>query len=363
MCGIAFAYDYNGEPVNNGILNLFDDQRHRGTQGFGYYDGINDHLVHAATEDRIINQLCKTESNLILFHHRFPTSTINVKRAAHPFTTKQYFGDTQYILVHNGHIRNSWALKEEHTKLGIKYYSELEDGTFNDSEALLWDMALTLEGRQDKLKAYGGIAFICLKREGDKLTKINFGRNTNPLTIYRDKNGLALSSEGFADTTTSNTLYTFNVELKRLTTKYFEVPSNAPYVAPTYAPNYAQGWGTYKDYKRDYEDEYDYHYETPKSYTDAYYEDYEDEYETWLLKHDPEVENKALQYILVAEGNFTKALEAAEQDYENMFDGEGYPVDSQKAVLLEHTIAALEEDPEYTTEASISSRWSSLWPA
>src|SRR5258708_5853048 len=104
MCGIIYSHNFEGLPVNNDVLQQYDKQKTRGQQGFGIFDGQKMNMIHAAKEDKILKWLCRYDSNLLLMHHRFPTSTINVKRAAHPFSTKKYLGDTQYILVHNGSI-------------------------------------------------------------------------------------------------------------------------------------------------------------------------------------------------------------------------------------------------------------------
>lgn len=152
-----------------------------------------------------------------MFHHRFPTSTDNVKNACHPFSTRDFF-PTNYVLVHNGHIANASSLKTEHEKLGIVYYSTQPDGSFNDSEALLWDVALYLEGKQDELKAYGGIAFICLGMPNDKRksTRLYFGRNSNPINMVLNDAMIMLSSEGEGIETTPNTLYTYNYRSHKL---------------------------------------------------------------------------------------------------------------------------------------------------
>lgn len=223
MCGIVYVHDFDGKPVNNKVLNIFDAQRSRGTQGFGLFDGQEKNMVHASKEDRILKWLVKYDSNLILFHHRYPTSTVNVKKAAHPFSTKDHFGDTQYILVHNGHIGNASELRTAHEKMGIKYHSKLGDKTFNDSEALCWDLALTLEGKQSSLEAYGGVAFVCLKLVKGELEKMYFGRNGNPLKLKRDEHGISLSSEGEGEMVEMHQLYTYNYKLNRLTTKSFNI--------------------------------------------------------------------------------------------------------------------------------------------
>lgn len=195
-------------------------------------------MVHAAKEDNILKWLVKYDSNLLLMHHRFPTSTINVKRAAHPFSTKKHFGKAQYILVHNGSIRNAEELFAEHSTAGIRYHSILQDLTFNDSEALLWDFALFMEGKQPELKARGGIAFICLKLEKGKLTKMYFARNSNPLNMLRTKQGISLSSEGVGESIEPDMLYTWNYGLRRLTSKKLTIPSNVYQSAKTYSSNY-----------------------------------------------------------------------------------------------------------------------------
>ena len=172
----------------------------------------------------------KHHSDFVMFHHRWPTSTANVRRAAHPFSTGDYFGDTKYVLVHNGHVGNSYALKDNHEKLGITYTSELEDGSFNDSESLLWDVALTLEGKQEKLEAYGGIAFVAAKVVGGEITHLYFAKNAGrPLNLHRQKEGLLLSSEGPGEEIDDNKLYTYNYQLNRLTSRYLRVPAYKPY--------------------------------------------------------------------------------------------------------------------------------------
>lgn len=183
-------------------------------------------LRRSPKERKILGQLKGTPSSSILFHHRYPTSTENVKNACHPFSTQEFF-DTNYVLVHNGMISNSHELKREHEKLGITYYSQQKNGSFNDSEALLWDVALYLEGKQDKLKAYGGIAFICLAMPKDKRTpsKLHFARNNSPLMMdYKEGQMIVLASEGEGEEIKPDTLYSYNYKTTKLETKELEVP-------------------------------------------------------------------------------------------------------------------------------------------
>lgn len=162
-----------------------------------------------------------------MFHHRYPTSTDNTKTASHPFSTRKFF-DTNYVLVHNGVISNSYELRKKHEELGIKYHSTQPNGRFNDSEALLWDVALYLEGQQEELTAKGTIAFICIAQSKDKKSdKLYFARNTNPLNMFfNKKKGLFLSSEGKGQPITAHQLYTFDYNTKKMSNKSLRVPTN-----------------------------------------------------------------------------------------------------------------------------------------
>lgn len=224
MCGIVFATDFTGKPVNKWIKHQFNQQRHRGTQGFGLLDGDYNHLIKNPKEQGILSWLDKYKSSEILFHHRMPTSTENVQNACHPFSTRDYF-DKNYVLVHNGWITNADEMKAKHTKLGITYSSDQPDGTFNDSEALLWEVALCLEGLQTEIEAYGAIAFICIEKDKDGNKKLHYGRNTNPLNQHFTNKHLYLSSEGQGKAIDSHKLFTYDYKSKGISSKDFTIPS------------------------------------------------------------------------------------------------------------------------------------------
>lgn len=394
MCGIVFEASFKGIPVNNNILQQFDMQRSRGTQGFGLFDGMENNIVRAANENKILKWLVNYDSDMIMFHHRFPTSTINVKRAAHPFSTKKYFGNTQYVLVHNGTITNHRELRTEHGKLGIKYQSLLKDGTYNDSEALLWDFALTMEGKQDEMKAYGGIAFICVKLVNNKIEKLHFGRNySRPLNMEYTKDGLALSSEGRGTSVKEHTLYTFNYQLKRMTKKPFQVPSwsgktnyrswedDTPLSGFGNNPCYQNNWDRDEEF-------YDTHYYSNGSWIrklpPKFEHDYDrdgnpidcsdglqkqidmlsDDYEYSQGVHTPspgQVDTLVAEYILRCHGNFETAYFLAEADYGDMLDDEADEFTyTDELALMERVLERLESDPEYINETSVSSMWEEI---
>lgn len=221
------------KPVNQTIIKRYKAQRNRGISGFGFYLPEVNRLTHNTKEGRILSLLRRSEAREILFHHRFPTSTANVRNACHPFSTKEYF-ESNYIVVHNGVLHNEHELKREHEKLGIKYVSEQENGRFNDSEALAFDLARYFEGQVDTLTARGSIAFIAIKRDlAGKPMGVFFGRNYgNPLKMKKTQFSLTLSSEGEGREVEANTLYYFNYDTEELTTRPLTIPSAYYYQAP-----------------------------------------------------------------------------------------------------------------------------------
>jgi len=254
MCGIILAESFDGLDVNEFVAQQYEAQKHRGSEGFGFFDRTRNRLRKATKERKILSQLKNTPSSSIMFHHRWPTSTDNVKNACHPFSTKDHF-DTNYVLIHNGHIQNSKELRVEHEALGITYNSVQPDDGFNDSEALLWDVALTLEGKQDELKAYGNIAFIVLAmpRDKRKSTVLHFARNVQPLNMQLDETMILLASELDGEEIDSHKLYSYNYKSNKLTTKDFEVPNYAAFAPVPYRT--AQGFPGVPSYNFNHQNE------------------------------------------------------------------------------------------------------------
>lgn len=223
MCGIVYSKLFHAGTVNNKVLKRYIAQRNRGIDGFGFYLPETNRLVHNTKEGRIKRLVKRYPASEILFHHRYPTSTDNVRSSCHPFSTKDNFTHN-YVGVHNGVLSNDDDLKKAHYKLGYRYVSD--DGTrYNDSEALLYDIALYLEGKQDKLNATGSIAFIVIQRNNGKPTNLYFGRNFgSPLVMQKNKHGITLSSEGSGELIDTDVLYRFNYRSKRIHTSELEIP-------------------------------------------------------------------------------------------------------------------------------------------
>lgn len=416
MCGIVYSHNFNGQPVNNDILNRFDAQRNRGVDGFGLFtqfkDGVRN-LVKEVTEDGILNYLIRNESDLILFHHRYPTSTDNTKRTAHPFTTKDYFGKTQYILVHNGRIKNSYTRKYEHEKLGITYQSEAKK-KFNDSEALLWDFALYQEGKQDSMEVVGDIAFICARITDGTLDKLYFARNhMRPLKYWYDNSGLTLASEGKdGESVKVNTLYEFDYANKELserdcfTLKYWqENKGGYNYEDYEYKGNTCHNFqlqnphspvDTYDDHatagnwlsdelKKKYRkflpgysgSQYEYQqneqtglYEPIETYD---YNEYEDDFGPIMTEAEldelfdtyipskADVQALALDYLSRSQGNFEQAYWLLEDDYvEKVNQPDLSKTDMEEVRDMEKALDLIMDDPEYLDQTSVSSIWSAL---
>lgn len=237
-------------------MQQFDAQRHRGTEGFGLFDGKQMNIVKAAKENKILKWLVKYNSDMILFHHRYPTSTPNTKRSAHPFSTGDYFGKTTYVLVQNGNVKNADDLFCDHQELGIEYKTLDPDLQFNDSEALLWDFALFIEGKQKEPKAIGDMAFICIKLVNNKPERMFFYRNPGrPLKMFKTKEGLMLSSEGEGEVVPIDTLYNWNYKKKRLTKRKLEFLQYKPWKSSSVCSSDSRDTTGYNYY--DYEYDYD----------------------------------------------------------------------------------------------------------
>lgn len=247
MCGIVYSKSLVGKPVNRSIKTLYLAQRHRGSDGFGYYVPETNRLTHNPREGRILSLLRREKkASEVLFHHRMPTSTMNVRNACHPFSTKDYF-EHNYIVVHNGILWNEDELRREHDALGYQYVSDQKDGSYNDSESLAYDIARYLEGHVQKLSAAGSIAMIAIKRDHKgKALAVYFGRNTgNPLMMRHTRKEFSLSSEGKGILIDPNTMYCFDYKTKTLTREpciFPQITSSRTYSGEYVGYGYGYDW-------------------------------------------------------------------------------------------------------------------------
>lgn len=382
MCGLVYSQSFDGTPVNNDVLQQFDLQRHRGTEGFGIYDGQYLNMVHATKEDKILKWLVKYDSNILLMHHRYPTSTENVKKAAHPFSTRQHFDKHEYILAHNGVIKNAYKQFEEHQERGIEYQSLLDTWKFNDSEALLWDFALFMEGHTESMQSIGDIAFIALRKTDGVLTDMFYYRNNGrPLHMSWTTKRMELSSEGYGDMVPANTLHTWDYQTEEFQTSSLILPESVITYSPsTFRDNRAtRNYGNSFEVPRDWDDD-----EIPfattqeatrlKKIIEARYpelysattegEDMEEEMEVIAGPSRSDAEITAMDYIATYKGHFEQAYWAVELDYDAICEEVAYRPSVARIKykrLLEAVMEYITTDPEYENEESISSLWKHMY--
>ncbi len=256
MCGIVWGRSLlPNKPVNNRIWQLYKEQSSRGKEGFGFVtfnsEGIK--VCRDEHEDGIKTKLLKENASEVLFHHRYPTSTPNLKDATHPIKVSHKDFDFDYYVVHNGVITNDKMLKDKHEKLGFVYTTtiieklitvthEEETVYFNDSECLAIEIALHIEDRQEFSSAYGSASAIILQvnKKTQKPIALYYGRNGgNPLKAHRTKKMLTISSEHpKGEMVPVNHLYRLDYKTDEITAEVFKI---AQY-------DYAVGYGGYGGY-------------------------------------------------------------------------------------------------------------------
>lgn len=214
MCGIVAGYSKKGKRVGKALSKRYEDQKHRGQEGFGFVGlGLNDLEYFRCEDEQSFKKALKaTNSPFIVAHHRFPTSTINVAECAHPILVTNDELDHDYFFVHNGHISNCDELKAQHESKGYVYTTELEgeertvyknkkNGNeyfvsgkkkteYNDSESLAIELARYFDGMTREINTVGNVAFIGIQvsKETGKETKMFYGRNAGSPLHYEENN-------------------------------------------------------------------------------------------------------------------------------------------------------------------------------
>lgn len=182
------------------LFDLYKKQEHRGKQGYGFisiHEGHIKQVFRSKHEYSFKQALMKDNSEIILGHHRFPTSTKNVLGATHPIFVSHPELKFDYYIGHNGVITNSERLKQEHNKIGYNYTTEFTEKTvatykdghtedisatapvFNDSESLAIELVRWLEDLSTEIDTRGAAAFwgIAVEKGGTKVDSLFFGKN------------------------------------------------------------------------------------------------------------------------------------------------------------------------------------------
>jgi len=261
MCGITFVHKADKKPANKSIMKRYRDQKHRGSDGFGFlaiHNGKLKSYKRAKLESQIEDMLNKEEAQTVLFHHRYPTSTPNFKESAHPIKVSSIDLTFDYYVVHNGIITNADDLKEKHEALGFVYNTEItkkfltsdttyKESMFNDSEALAIELALTIDKGTMSIEAKGSIAFIVAQvhKSTNKVLGLWYGRNDgSPLKISKNKDFISIGSETEGQTVpANNSIFRLDIEKMTVSEYSFNIPLYQVYSSQsigfhTYENNY-----------------------------------------------------------------------------------------------------------------------------
>lgn len=214
MCGlIGYVSKTKAGDAGVHVINQLQDQIDRGKEGFGVVEIMQDKItIQRATEiTKATIDARLSKSSVMIFHHRYPTSTKNKMKQTHPFMIRHDELSNDYCIMHNGVIKNKDELFKEHTEemgyiyssfeAGEKYthttYSRLSD-SFNDSEALAIEVARYFNGSAPEIRAQGDSAFMAIKI--DKTTgmpiELLWGRDDGrTLDVLETEHGLLIASD------------------------------------------------------------------------------------------------------------------------------------------------------------------------
>lgn len=178
------------------VAEQYEEQYQRGQKGFGLTEIHDDGTVKVlrATEPiKFLVDLKMSKAKHIIAHHRQPTSTDNEIGQTHPIPVMNEELQYDWLVHHNGVIRNATELKKKHVELKYEYFTAYEQyytgGTntyekFNDSEAFAIELVRYLENKSPEIDVVGTVAFIAVKMKDNKVVDIVIGRNDgNPLEI------------------------------------------------------------------------------------------------------------------------------------------------------------------------------------
>lgn len=262
MCGIIASFNdgkHQRDSVNKWVIDSLENQISRGKEGFGiiFIGKDNKIKVERATElTKAMIDLYKTKARMIILHHRQPTSSDNKLSQTHPIFVDNGSLKYRYYVIHNGVISNAESVKISHEKLGFEYTTAYTQSwsnatpeiKFNDSEALAIELARFIEKQTDTLAVIGSAAFIGIQvdRKTNKVVKVFFGRNTQPLNMSATRGKLRLSSEGEGSPVKENLLYKF--DLKDFSIKSSKLVLEKEKTTVVESTHGVTGFKSYEDY-------------------------------------------------------------------------------------------------------------------
>jgi hypothetical protein len=216
MCGIIGCMIRNPEFVKSDLNSIYDSQKHRGQNGFGY--ALENSSIFKRYRTTTFSDIYEKieeenfeEGDIFLFHHRMPTSTRNIEHCNHPITSEE----KDLMIIHNGIITDSISNFPGHhfetkdynyddNSYGIKYYgyyelNKKENFKVTDSEFIVHSIQNFLDEGKDFNESLKNVtekylfsSFLLIRKNDDK---IYFGSNNQDLLCFSLHNNLWLSSE------------------------------------------------------------------------------------------------------------------------------------------------------------------------
>lgn len=241
------------EIVNPWVIEQYEDQYNRGKEGFGLVmvdDKMKYEIKRATEGTKLMYDLHMSPTRIMMMHHRMPTSTANKMRQTHPMSIDDGSLKFKYLVIHNGVISNAEELQKIHENdLGFVYQTKTKEYSrekFNDSESFAIEIARYIENQSKEIGALGSVAFTALQidKKTNKVVKLFFGRNTNPLNMAKTRGTLRLSSEGMGTEIEANKLYSCVLDEEMKLTKRSLNFKERPIIIHTSTPDYEK----YKGY-------------------------------------------------------------------------------------------------------------------
>jgi len=213
MCGIIGVAIRNETKIVETLTAIYENQKYRGQQGAGFGVRKADGSMfrcRCRSPGKALRFLANRQSlepgDLLIFHHRYPTSTPNYPAFNHPIANE----DGSMYLIHNGHISNDAELL---SKLGNEHQFETLLGEeaskrkfITDSEVIihLLEDEMGSQGLEEGFRAMakrvrGSLAIAVMSKSWDKLMLF---KNGNPLEVFKDPQGnvwfsSVMPSQGF----------------------------------------------------------------------------------------------------------------------------------------------------------------------
>lgn len=165
MCGIIVT-----NYAKDILCKQLYQQKERGMQGAGYLS-LRGKNLSAYKSHNIFDVISKVgEYQNIVFHHRYPTSTSNTTKTAHPFLTS----DGMSLGVHNGVIHNPLNYMDTIQNPVIEW-----EDTGNDSQAIIEEIQKVIRTKENYQLTSRGLAAVVLVE-----------KSTNHIYIFKNEQSL-----------------------------------------------------------------------------------------------------------------------------------------------------------------------------